>query len=205
MDQEPSANAASEHGAESRRDQGGSLPPHLDLREGESVILALRPSPAWVVLVNKIVTLGLYSFWWRRTGFVLTDQRLIYRRGWVNTIERSLPLRFVQDATVVTRWYGVAGVRVSTAGGVEGFEQLSPLEPTTARALRDALVSAAHATWPSSPTTPAPTSDFTDVLRKLADLRDAGVLTEEEFATKKAEILTSSQESASPTREDEPA
>ena len=203
MDEEPSINFGSERGLESHSDLGGALPPHLDLRVGESVIVALRPSPAWVVLVNKIFTLGLYSFWWRRTGFVLTDQRVIYRRGLVNTIERSLPLRFVQDATVATRWYGVAGVRVSTAGGVEAFEQLSPLDPTTARALRDALVRAAHATWPASLTEPATTSDFTDVLRKLADLRDAGVLTENEFATKKAEILATSPQSASRTGEDD--
>lgn len=202
MDDDRSTNAATDQGLESHSNLVGSVPPHLDLREGESVILALRPSPAWVVLVNKIVTLGMYSFWWRRTGFVLTTQRLIYRRGLVNTIERSLPLRFVQDATVVTRWYGVAGVRVSTAGGVEGFEQLSPLDPRAARALRDALVSAAHATWPSSQAEPAPTSDFTDLLRKLADLRDSGVLTEEEFATKKAEILATSPEFTSRTGED---
>lgn len=175
-------------------DLSGSLPPGLDLREGESVILALRPSPAWVVLINKLLTLGLYSLWWRRTGFVLTDQRVIYRRGLINTIERSLPLRFVQDATVVTRWYGVAGVRLSTAGGVDGFEQLSPLDPTTARALRDALIRTAHATWSPPPTEPVVASDFADVLRKVADLRDAGVLTEEEFAAKKAEILATKPE-----------
>ena len=31
--------------------------------------------------------------------------------------------------------------------------------------------------------------DAVDLLRKLGDLRDAGVLTEDEFATKKAELL----------------
>jgi hypothetical protein len=57
------------------------LPPGLRLRGDEQLIMALRPSPRWIVLVNQIVTLGLYTFWWRRTGFVLTDQRIIYRRA----------------------------------------------------------------------------------------------------------------------------
>ena len=126
---------------------GQLLPPGLRLRDDEQLLMALRPSPRWIVLVNQIVTLGLYTFWWRRTGFVLTDQRIIYRRGLLNTIERSLPLRFVQDATVLTRWNGIAAVVVSTAGGNESFEHLSPLTKTEARDLKDALLEAAGRTW----------------------------------------------------------
>jgi uncharacterized membrane protein YdbT with pleckstrin-like domain len=125
------------------------LPPGLSLRDGERVFTALRPSPGWVVFINKLVTLGLYSFWWKRTGFILTDQRVIYRRGLFHSVERSLPLRFVQDATVITTWYGVAGVRVSTAGGADGLEQLSPLSVADARRFKHALLDAAQATWPS--------------------------------------------------------
>jgi hypothetical protein len=43
---------------------------------------------------------------------------------------------------------------------------------------------------PAAPPPPAePQPDLADQLRKLADLRDAGVLTEEEFAAQKAKIL----------------
>jgi uncharacterized membrane protein YdbT with pleckstrin-like domain len=126
---------------------GHLLPPGLRLRNDEQLIKALRPSPRWIVLVNQILTLGLYTFWWRRTGFVLTDQRIIYRRGMLNTIEQSLPLRFVQDATVLTRWNGIAAVVVSTAGGHEGFEHLSPLTKAEARDLKEALLEAAGRTW----------------------------------------------------------
>jgi uncharacterized membrane protein YdbT with pleckstrin-like domain len=121
----------------------------LRLRDDEEVVMACRPSPHWVVLINKLVTLWLYTFWWKRTAFVLTNQRVIYRRGVFNSVERSLPLRFVQDATVVAKWYGVAGVVVSTAGGAEGFEQLSPLSVAEARRFKDALLDAARGTWPA--------------------------------------------------------
>ena len=36
---------------------------------------------------------------------------------------------------------------------------------------------------------PIATNDITDQLRKLAELRDVGILTEEEFSAKKAELL----------------
>lgn len=168
---------------------GSPLPSGLVLHENETVILALRPSPGWVVLINEIVTLGLYAIWWKRTAFVLTNQRIIYRRGLFNTVERSLPVRFVQDATVITRWTGVSAVTLSTAGGTASFEQISPLAADSARTLKEAVMQAARAAWPSQSGTDATRTDFTDTLRKLADLRDKGVLTEEEFTRKKAEIL----------------
>lgn len=168
---------------------GGPLPSGLVLHDDETMILALRPSPGWVVLINEIVTLGLYAIWWKRTAFVLTNQRIIYRRGVFNTVERSLPVRFVQDATVITRWTGISGVMLSTAGGAASFEQISPLDAESARTFKDAVMRAARAAWPSPTGADAARPDFTDTLRKLADLRDAGVLTEEEFARKKADIL----------------
>jgi hypothetical protein len=48
---------------------------------------------------------------------------------------------------------------------------------------------AARAAWSTPGGHETAVTDFTDILRKLADLRDAGVLTEEEFALKKADIL----------------
>ena len=41
----------------------------------------------------------------------------------------------------------------------------------------------------SPPMTAAPQPDVTDQLKKLGDLRDAGILTTEEFESKKAELL----------------
>ena len=43
--------------------------------------------------------------------------------------------------------------------------------------------------WANAPDTVAPNNDITDQLVQLAQLRDAGVLTEAEFAAKKAELL----------------
>ncbi len=42
---------------------------------------------------------------------------------------------------------------------------------------------------PPAPTASAPVADLADQLRKLADLRDRGILTEDEFATQKAKLL----------------
>lgn len=53
------------------------------------------------------------------------------------------------------------------------------------------LILAAVSETKSTPLTWAPpVEDLTDTLKKLAALRDSGVLTEEEFSTKKSEILS---------------
>ena len=73
-----------------------------------------------------------------------------------------------------------------------GLDELEPgrlaavLELVTAAQPETAEVGA-RAAGAAAPATPPP--DTVDLLHKLGDLRDAGVLTEDEFAAKKAELL----------------
>ena len=73
-----------------------------------------------------------------------------------------------------------------------GLDELEPghlaavLELVTAAQPETAEVGA-RAAGGAAPATPPP--DMVDLLHKLGDLRDAGVLTEDEFAAKKAELL----------------
>jgi len=49
----------------------------------------------------------------------------------------------------------------------------------------------AQAPAPPTPQQPAPDSpDVTEQIRKLAELRDQGILTDEEFQSKKKELLS---------------
>lgn len=48
-----------------------------------------------------------------------------------------------------------------------------------------------EATRPGAPAKPAPAeSNIIEQLKKLGELRDAGIVTEDEFAAKKAEMLS---------------
>jgi membrane protein YdbS with pleckstrin-like domain len=120
--------------------------PPVRLQDGETIVLVKRRS-SWSVPFNKIITLGLFSIWWRRAWFVVTDRRVIARAGVFNTSETSLPMRFVQDASVERNWLGIAGVALSTAGGDASLESLSPLSPSDARGLADCILQQAHKTW----------------------------------------------------------
>lgn len=155
------------------------------LQDGEKVILSLRRT-SWTATLDKIVTLGLYIFWWRVARFVVTDRRLITKKGILNKTEVALPLHFVQDAGFHRSWIGVADVRISTAGGPTSISRMGPLAAKDARRLADTTM--AQAKRVISDATPN-TDQVTDALARIGELREKGVLTDDEFAQQKARLL----------------
>ena len=135
-------------------------------------------------IFRKVFTLGLYVPWWRAACYVVTDQRLITKKGILNKTDVSLPLKYVQDASVHRAWYDVARVDISTAGGNEGLSRMGELKPQARKTVcRHDYGSRQAFGEPSSRTG---IEDVTETLSRLAQLRDSGALTDEEFAQQKA-------------------
>jgi uncharacterized membrane protein YdbT with pleckstrin-like domain len=107
------------------------------LQDGEEVLLTLKPMPFNGLM---LFTLGLYYPWWKVTWFVVTNRRLITIRGVFNKTEVSLPLHFVQDASVKIYFAGAGRVDISTAGGNTGISQMMGLKPDDARQLADTIM-----------------------------------------------------------------
>jgi Bacterial PH domain/Short C-terminal domain len=155
------------------------------LQDGECVILELRRT-SWQATLEKILTLGLYIFWWRAGWFVVTDRRLIAKKGILNKSEQALPLHFVQDASFHRSWLGIADVRISTAGGDASISRMGALRAEDARRLADTTM--AQAKRVISDASPG-TDPVTDALVRIGELHDKGLLTEDEFAQQKARLL----------------
>ena len=60
--------------------------PGFRLQDGEEVILALRRT-SWNATLDQVVTLGLYISWWNVAWFVVTDRRLIAKKGILDRTE----------------------------------------------------------------------------------------------------------------------
>lgn len=164
----------------------------LRLHPGETPLLAYQPSigGCWAQMA---LTFGLYAIWRARTVFALTDQRVVYKKGIVSKVERSVPLTQIQDATVFSQLW-VGGVRLTTAGGADSIERLAPITTAEARVLADRILQEAHqrraASFTQQPPTPASSQpDPVEQLARLGELRDKGVVSSEEFEAKKAELL----------------
>jgi membrane protein YdbS with pleckstrin-like domain len=165
------------------------LPTALTLGSNEHILLDKKPTFA-VTWLQHIFSLGLYHFWLIRTYFLLSDRRVILAKGIVNKRLVTVPLEKVQDVTLSTvLWLGY--VSLSTAGpSGASVEKVGPMRNRDAREFIDRLQQLMHerpAFAGSSTATGSP--DVADQIRKLAELRDQGILSAEEFDAKKKQIL----------------
>jgi membrane protein YdbS with pleckstrin-like domain len=170
----------------------------LRLQPDEHILVALQPS-GWPVVPNYIFSIGLYEFWRRAKVYALTDQRVLIRKGRLSKTEQNLPIRYVQDAKM-THSLGIGGVEVSTAGGAPAsLSKMHSLKTSEARQLADAILAQARAAHDAPGSGETTEGDVYDELRKVGELHDSGVLTDEEFDAKKAEILGRREDVESPS------
>jgi membrane protein YdbS with pleckstrin-like domain len=94
---------------------------------------------AWWTLGLYVFTLGLWAIWRPRHRIVLTNQRLVVRKGIVNKSEVGIPLARVQDVHLKTSPLNGGVVTLSTAGGSLGIGSIAMLTRADATALADSL------------------------------------------------------------------
>lgn len=143
----------------------------------------------------------------------LTATTLFFERGTLTTNAQQVPTRELfdidlrQSLTQKARGVGDVLVQIHRASGVEHVvlsDVPNPREAVDvlnrvanqARIAAHTMANTRHFTSQAASAVPAPTTvpapaaaDPIEQITKLGQLRDAGVLTEEEFASKKAEIL----------------
>ena len=65
-------------------------------------------------------TLGLYGPWWRAKTLIITDQRVIMRKGVFSKDDRNVQLSRIQDIAIkrsfLGRILGYGNIRIETAG-----------------------------------------------------------------------------------------
>lgn len=90
-----------------------------------------------------VVWFGSY-FWWKATGYQVGEEELAHQRGVFNRRVRTARYDRIQAVDVVEplipRLFGVAGVRVETAGGTASNIDISYLPKRDAEALRDEVL-----------------------------------------------------------------
>ena len=160
----------------------------LTFQPGEVEVRQLRPTP--LAIQYYIVTLGLYEIWRGRKRFILTNQRAIISKGVMHRGVRFVPLDRVQDATL-TNFLWIAGIHLTSAGGVSSIEAMAPLRTREARTfLADLTGRIGHAA-PGGLSGSGTGRSTADELLKLTQLRDQGALSPEEFEAQKAKLLGS--------------
>ncbi len=125
---------------------------------------------------------------WRFTLFVLTNERVITRSGVIAKRSKEIPLETINDVTfgqrIIERVLGAGDLVIESAGesGQNRFTDIRHPEAVQLEIYRAAEARKGLGK-PGGPS-------LGDELSKLADLRDRGVLTEEEFQDRKRKLLS---------------
>lgn len=158
--------------------------------------------PMSVVVLGCLVWFGIRYAQWATTDLVLTSDRLIWRTGLVSKHGIEIPLDRINtiffSQRIFERLIGVGDLKVESASesGAQEFENMKhpariqneiyqQMENNENRKFDRVSQGLTQAGVGAPPAAPDPTAQ----LEKLAELRDRGVITEEEFQAKKADLL----------------
>lgn len=153
------------------------------------------------------IWLGIEYLNWQFTYFVGTSDRVVYRTGVIAKHGVEIPLERINNINfhqrVWERIIGAGDLEIESAGrdGQTKFDNVRHPDGVQQEIYRLMEANAKkRASWqgpgpfaapaPAPAATPAPAPpDVADQLHKLADLRDRGAITDDEYNAKKAELL----------------
>jgi hypothetical protein len=190
----------------------------LTLQQQEGLVRTLFSWVGLVLLLVGLAWLAMIYIQWYAQDYVITNRRVMKVEGVLKKRSADSSLEKINDAvleqSVFGRMLGYGSLEILTAAeqSVDRYSFLSeaqtfkrtmleqkhnldqdvfqiPAPPLRAAAPMQAAIEAAPVA-PSAPVKPAMTSDeITRAVGDLADLRDRGAITPEEFEAKKAELL----------------
>jgi uncharacterized membrane protein YdbT with pleckstrin-like domain len=179
----------------------------------------LLPALAWAVLLLAIFGVGLAALdgtapWWVLAGavvlwlalaaravlayfftnYVLTTERIIVRSGMIARTGTEIPLESINNVlfsqSVIERLLGYGDVLLESAGtqGQSRLKNIGDPEEFQSQVYRVREARSIALRYGDGPPGEA-SGDLVSRLERLADLRERGHLSEEEFAEQKARLL----------------
>ena len=173
------------------------------LREGLLVLLGVVlagllisvSTPAWVVgllIVGVVALIARGVTRWLTTHHVITNERVIYRAGWIAKRGKEIPLEVINDVafsqTIFERIFKTGDLLIESAGthGQTRYRDIPSPEEVQSLIYRVREQRKLHM---EGGATPAASESTASQLEKLSRLHDQGKLTDEEFETEKAKLL----------------
>jgi len=163
----------------------------------------------WIAVAVGLIGLVWYYLVWRIERYLVTTRRVIEAGGVVNKYTHDTSLQAITDMNVGHPWlgrivgYGEIDLLTAAEAGTskirflpdaDGFKkalldakQEHELEVGGGRAVQEAVAAAAQQERPAAGGMSA--EELDTALSRLADMRDRGLVTQEEFDQKKRELL----------------
>ncbi len=140
---------------------------------------------------------------WATSYFVVTSDRVIHREGWIAKRSMEIPLEAINDVRfhqgVFERLIGAGDLIISSAsefgrqvfGDIRNPEEVQKAISHQGELNKERMYRGGGrgSAAPAQATTPPASASTTGELERLAELRNKGVLTEDEFQSQKKRIL----------------
>jgi len=140
---------------------------------------------------------------WATSYFVVTSDRVIHREGWIAKRSMEIPLEAINDVRfhqgVFERLIGAGDLIISSAsefgrqvfGDIRNPEEVQKAISHQGELNKERMYRGGGrgSAAPALPITPPASASTTGELERLAELRNKGVLTEDEFQSQKKRIL----------------
>lgn len=164
-----------------------------------SLVWALTPYGAGVALGYLLLAFPLVSLTrdvmvWHNRQYIVTNRRVIQIAGVLqkdvtdSSLEKVNDVKMEQSALGRLLDYGDVEILTASELGVNAFKRISrPIRFKTAMLNAKEALERGSAGGPAAPTGAAPS--VPNLIAQLDQLRRAGVLTEEEFAQKKKDLM----------------
>jgi uncharacterized membrane protein YdbT with pleckstrin-like domain len=165
----------------------GSVTGLIWVKAGGDVQNWIRIAVVVAALILWIPLAAVPAARWRFTMFALTNERVITRTGVIAKHSKEIPLETINDVTfnqkIIERMIKAGDLVIESAGesGQNRFTDIRNPEHVQLEIYR-AAESRKGLGRPGGPS-------LADELAKLADLRDRGVLNEDEFQSRKRKLL----------------
>lgn len=140
---------------------------------------------------NVVAMLASTSFWTIGPSVVATDKEIIYfnNTNGIMAKTKRFPFKGIGSIRLEQKGFSKKIVLGLSGAGEEEIDVIAT--PDDEEKFYHIILDLHGNSKPSSqPTQQTQHIDFADQIKKLADLKDAGILTEEEFSAKKQELLS---------------
>ena len=166
-------------------------------------IVALKIDVSFIKLLAALLVLGCLGWFgiryakWSNTNFVVTSDRVIHRVGVIAKHGIEIPLERINtvffNQTVFERLLGAGDLGIESAGerGAETFEDVRKPAIVQNEIYRqmEANSSRLHGGGRHAAPTQEAGLSIPEQIEKLDELRKRGVISDQEFAAKKADLL----------------
>jgi uncharacterized membrane protein YdbT with pleckstrin-like domain len=149
---------------------------------------------AFALIIGCLIWFGLRYAKWVTTNFVVTTDRLIYRSGVIAKKGIEIPLERVNtvffNQTIFERMLGAGDLSIESGGetGKQSFSDIRKPSAVQNEIYRQMEANNTRMYGTRAPE-PAAAASIPDQIAQLDALRQQGVLSDAEFAEKKADLL----------------